>query len=172
MLLPPVVGFKLHGKLREGCTATDLVLYVTQMLRKKGVVGQFVEFYGAGLSALSLADRATVANMAPEYGATIGFFPVDEETLNYLRVSNRSPEQVALVEAYCKEQGLFRTDAQKDPLFASTLELDLATVTPSMAGPKRPQDRVDLPNVKANFREAFKDVRRARALKCTANRYK
>ena len=157
MLLPPVVGFKLHGKLREGCTATDLVLYVVQMLRKKGVVGQFVEFYGAGLSALSLADRATVANMAPEYGATIGFFPVDEESLNYLRVSNRAPEQVALVEAYCKEQGLFRTDSQKDPLFASTLELDLATVTPSMAGPKRPQDRVDLPNVKTNFRDAFKE---------------
>ena len=157
MLLPPVVGFKLHGKLREGCTATDLVLYVVQMLRKKGVVGQFVEFYGAGLSALSLADRATVANMAPEYGATIGFFPVDDETLNCLRVSDRSPEQIALVEAYCKEQGLFRTDAQKDPLFASTLELDLATVTPSMAGPKRPQDRVDLPSVKANFKDAFKE---------------
>ncbi len=157
MLLPPVVGFKLHGKLREGCTATDLVLYVVQMLRKKGVVGQFVEFYGAGLSALSLADRATVANMAPEYGATIGFFPVDDETLNYLRVSDRSADQIALVEAYCKEQGLFRTDAQKDPLFASTIELDLATVTPSMAGPKRPQDRVDLPGVKANFREAFKE---------------
>jgi len=159
MLLPPVVGFKLHGKLREGCTATDLVLYVTQMLRKKGVVGQFVEFYGAGLSALSLADRATVANMAPEYGATIGFFPIDNETLNYLRVSNRSAEQVALVEGYCKEQGLFRTDTQKDPLFASTLELDLSTVTPSMAGPRRPQDRVDLPNVKANFRDAFKDTK-------------
>jgi aconitate hydratase len=161
MLLPPVVGFKLHGKLREGCTATDLVLYVVQMLRKKGVVGQFVEFYGAGLSALSLADRATVANMAPEYGATIGFFPVDDETLNYLRVSDRSPEQIALVEAYCKEQGLFRTDAQKDPLFASTLELDLSTVTPSMAGPKRPQDRVDLPGVKANFKEAFKESKTA-----------
>jgi len=127
------------------------------MLRKKGVVGQFVEFYGAGLSALSLADRATVANMAPEYGATIGFFPVDDETLNYLRVSNRSEHQIALVEAYCKEQGLFRTDAQKDPLFASTIELDLATVTPSMAGPKRPQDRVDLRAVKANFKEAFKE---------------
>ncbi len=161
MLLPPVVGFKLHGKLREGCTATDLVLFVVQMLRKKGVVGQFVEFYGAGLSALSLADRATVANMAPEYGATIGFFPVDDETLNYLRVSNRSPEQIALVEAYCKEQGLFRTDAQKDPLFASTLELDLATVAPSMAGPRRPQDRVDLPNVKANFKEAFKESKQS-----------
>ena len=117
MLLPPVVGFKLHGKLREGCTATDLVLTVTQMLRKRGVVGKFVEFYGAGLSALSLADRATVANMAPEYGATIGFFPVDEETLNYLRVSNRDPEHIELVEAYCKEQGLFRVDEMKDPYF-------------------------------------------------------
>ncbi len=161
MLLPPVVGFKLHGKLKEGCTATDLVLTVTQMLRKRGVVGKFVEFYGAGLSALSLADRATVANMAPEYGATIGFFPVDEEALNYLRVSNRPAEQIALVEAYCKEQGLFRTDSMRDPIFASTLELDLATVVPSMAGPRRPQDRVELPNVKANFREAFKENKQA-----------
>jgi aconitate hydratase len=161
MLLPPVVGFKLHGKLPEGCTATDLVLTVTQMLRKRGVVGKFVEFYGAGLSALSLADRATVANMAPEYGATIGFFPVDEETLNYLRVSNRDPEHIALVEAYCKEQGLFRVDDMKDPIFGIAMELDLATVTPSMAGPKRPQDRVDLPNVKANFKEAFKENKTA-----------
>src|SRR5438067_3607575 len=111
MLLPPVIGFKLHGRLNEGCTATDLVLTVTQMLRKKGVVGKFVEFYGAGLSALSLADRATVANMAPEYGATMGFFPVDAETLAYLRFSNRDPELIALVDAYTKEQGLFRTDA-------------------------------------------------------------
>ena len=161
MLMPPVVGFKLHGKLHEGCTATDLVLTVTQMLRKKGVVGQFVEFYGAGLSALSLADRATVANMAPEYGATVGFFPVDEETLRYLRMSNRDPEHIALVEAYSKEQGLFRTDEQRDPIFASTIELDLASVVPSMAGPKRPQDRVELPNVKANFREAFKESKKA-----------
>jgi aconitate hydratase len=161
MLLPPVVGFKLHGKLREGCTATDLVLTVTQMLRKKGVVGQFVEFYGAGLSALSLADRATVANMAPEYGATIGFFPVDGETLNYLRTSNRDPELIALVEAYSKEQGLFRTDETPDPVFSSTIELDLAHVVPSLAGPKRPQDRVELPNVRANFKEAFKESKSA-----------
>ena len=115
MLLPPVVGFKLHGKLPEGATATDLVLTITQMLRKKGVVGKFVEFYGTGLSALSLADRATVANMAPEYGATMGFFPVDEETLDYLRFTNRDAELIALVEAYTKEQGLFRTDAHAGP---------------------------------------------------------
>ncbi|HEV3333877.1 MAG TPA: aconitate hydratase AcnA [Bryobacteraceae bacterium] len=155
MLLPPVVGFKLHGKMREGTTATDLVLTITQMLRKKGVVGKFVEFYGTGLSALALADRATVANMAPEYGATMGFFPVDQETLEYLKFTNRDAELVALVEAYTKEQGLFRTDATPDPVYADTLELDLATVTPSMAGPKRPQDRVELPDVKKNFAEAF-----------------
>jgi aconitate hydratase len=155
MLLPPVVGFKLHGRLREGTTATDLVLTVTQILRKKGVVGKFVEFYGTGLSALALADRATVANMAPEYGATMGFFPVDQETLEYMKFTNRDPELVALVEAYTKEQGLFRTDATPDPVYADTLELDLAAVTPSMAGPKRPQDRVELPAVKKNFAEAF-----------------
>ena len=155
MLLPPVVGFKLHGKLREGATATDLVLTITQMLRKKGVVGKFVEFYGTGLSALSLADRATVANMAPEYGATMGFFPVDQETLEYLKFSNRDPDLIALVEAYTKDQGLFRTDATTDPLYSDTLELDLAAVTPSMAGPKRPQDRVELPEVKKNFAAAF-----------------
>jgi aconitate hydratase len=155
MLLPPVVGFKLHGRLREGCTATDLVLTITQMLRKKGVVGKFVEFYGTGLSTLTLADRATVANMAPEYGATMGFFPVDQETLNYLKFSNRDSEVVALVEAYTKEQGLFRTDETPDPLYGDTLELDLSEVTPSMAGPKRPQDRVELPAVKKNFSDAF-----------------
>jgi aconitate hydratase len=155
MLLPPVVGFKLHGALREGCTATDLVLTITQMLRKKGVVGKFVEFYGTGLSALALADRATVANMAPEYGATMGFFPVDDETLAYLRMSNRSVELIALVEAYTKAQGLFRTDATPDPLYTDSLELDLATVNPSMAGPKRPQDRVELPGVPQNFHAAF-----------------
>ncbi len=155
MLLPPVVGFKLHGRLKEGCTATDLVLTITQILRKKGVVGKFVEFYGTGLSALSLADRATVANMAPEYGATMGFFPVDEETLAYLRFSNRPDDLVALVEAYTKEQGLFRTDATPDPQYSDTLELDLATVNPSMAGPKRPQDRVELPGVRKNFHDAF-----------------
>ncbi|MBV8906920.1 MAG: aconitate hydratase AcnA, partial [Acidobacteriia bacterium] len=155
MLLPPVVGFKLHGRLREGATATDLVLTITQILRKKGVVGKFVEFYGAGLSALSLADRATVANMAPEYGATMGFFPIDQETLDYLRFSNRSPDLIALVEAYAKEQGLFRTDETRDPLYSEDLELDLASVTPSMAGPRRPQDRVELPEVKKNFAAAF-----------------
>src|SRR5579863_10042506 len=155
MLLPEVVGFKLHGKLHEGCTATDLVLTVTQMLRKKGVVGKFVEFYGPGLSALSLADRATVANMAPEYGATMGFFPVDAETLAYLKFTNRGPDLIELVEAYTKEQGLFRTDATPDPQYADTLDLDLAKVTPSMAGPKRPQDRVELPDVRKNFHAAF-----------------
>jgi aconitate hydratase len=158
MLLPAVVGFKLFGKLPEGCTATDLVLTVTQMLRKKGVVGKFVEFYGAGLSALSVADRATIANMAPEYGATMGFFPVDDGTLQYLRTSNRDAHIIELVEAYSKEQLLFRTDATKDPLFSDTLELDLASVVPSMAGPKRPQDRLTLPEVKKNFRDAFKDA--------------
>jgi aconitate hydratase len=146
MLLPPVVGFKLTGRLPEGCTATDLVLTVTQMLRKKGVVGKFVEFYGAGLSALSLPDRATVANMAPEYGATMGFFPVDQETLEFLRFTNRDADQIALVEAYTKAQGLFRTDDTPDPVYVDTLELDLSAVTPSMAGPKRPQDRVELPH--------------------------
>ncbi len=163
MLLPPVIGFKITGKLDGGCTATDVVLTITQMLRKKGVVGKFVEFYGSGLSSLSLADRATVANMAPEYGATIGFFPVDSETLNYLRVSNRDAELVELVEAYCKEQGLFRTDEMKDPLFSDSLELDLATVVPSLAGPRRPQDRVSLPEVKKNFTDAFKDATKKHA---------
>ncbi|HTT63007.1 MAG TPA: aconitate hydratase AcnA [Bryobacteraceae bacterium] len=155
MLLPPVVGFKLHGRMNEGCTATDLVLTITQILRKKGVVGKIVEFYGPGLSALSLADRATVGNMAPEYGATSGFFPVDAETLAYLRFTNREPGLIALVEAYTKEQGLFRTDATPDPEYADKVDLDLATVTPSMAGPKRPQDRVNLPDVKKNFEAAF-----------------
>ncbi len=159
MLLPPVVGFKLHGRLKEGCTATDLVLTITQILRKKGVVGKFVEFYGPGLSALSLADRATVANMSPEYGATMGFFPVDQETLGYLKFTNRDPELIALVEAYTKAQGLFRTDDTPDPLYADTLELDLSEVTPSMAGPKRPQDRVELPEVSRNFHAAFPAAR-------------
>jgi len=158
MLLPAVVGFKLFGKLPEGCTATDLVLTVTQMLRKKGVVGKFVEFYGAGLSQLSVADRATIANMAPEYGATIGFFPVDEGTLAYLRTSNRDPHLIDLIEAYSKAQTLFRTDDTRDPLFSDTLELDLSTVVPSMAGPKRPQDRLTLPEVRKNFKDAFKDA--------------
>jgi aconitate hydratase len=151
MLLPQVVGFKLHGKLKEGVTATDLVLTVTQMLRKKGVVGKFVEFFGDGVAALPLADRATIANMAPEYGATIGFFPIDEQSLAYLHLSNRSEEQIALVEAYAKEQGLFLEQGAPDPEYNDTLELDLSTVVPSLAGPKRPQDRINLPDVKANF---------------------
>ena len=155
MLIPEVIGFKLHGKLPAGATATDLVLTCTEMLRKKKVVGKFVEFYGPGLSSLALADRATIANMAPEYGATMGFFPVDDETLKYLRLSGRSDEQVALVEAYCKAQGLFRTDATPDPIFTDTLDLDLSTVVPSLAGPKRPQDRVPLSESKAMFREAL-----------------
>jgi aconitate hydratase len=158
MLLPPVVGFKLHGRLREGSTATDLVLTITQLLRRKGVVGRFVEYYGPGLSALSLADRATVANMSPEYGATMGFFPVDDETLAYLRVTNRAPETIRLVEAYTKEQGLFRTEGMPDPLYADSLELDLASVVPSMAGPKRPQDRVELSGVARDFADAFPDA--------------
>jgi aconitate hydratase len=144
MLVPEVIGFKLHGKLPAGATATDLVLTVTEMLRKKKVVGKFVEFYGTGLSSLPLADRATIANMAPEYGATMGFFPVDEETLKYLRLSGRDEQHVQLVEAYTKEQGLFRTDATPDPVFTDAVELDLGTVEPSLAGPKRPQDRVPL----------------------------
>ncbi|MBK6922836.1 MAG: aconitate hydratase AcnA [Deltaproteobacteria bacterium] len=155
MLIPQVVGFKLHGTLPDGATATDLVLTVTQMLRKHGVVNKFVEFYGPGLSALSLTDRATIANMAPEYGATCGFFPIDDETLAYLRFTNRPEATVALVEAYAKAQGLFRTDATPDPVFSSSIELDLATVESSLAGPKRPQDRVALPNVKANFLDAL-----------------
>ncbi|HSJ64542.1 MAG TPA: aconitate hydratase AcnA, partial [Gemmatimonadaceae bacterium] len=154
MLIPEVVGFKLHGKLPPGATATDLVLTVTQMLRAKKVVGKFVEFYGAGLSNLSLADRATIGNMAPEYGATVGFFPVDAETLKYLRFTGRDEHHVRLVEAYCQAQGLFRTDDTPDPIFSDTLELDLGTVEPSLAGPKRPQDRVPLRLAKAMYREA------------------
>ncbi|MFN5600416.1 MAG: aconitate hydratase AcnA [Gemmatimonas sp.] len=155
MLIPEVIGFKLHGKLPAGATATDLVLTCTEMLRKKKVVGKFVEFYGPGLSSLALADRATIANMAPEYGATMGFFPVDAETLKYLRLSGRSDEQVALVEAYTKAQGLFRTDATPDPVFTDTLELDLGTVVPSLAGPKRPQDRIALTDSKSKYTEAL-----------------
>jgi aconitate hydratase len=151
MLIPDVVGFRLHGQLREGTTATDLVLTVTEMLRKKGVVGKFVEFYGTGLSSLSVPDRATIANMAPEYGATMGFFPVDAETLNYLQFTGRKQEQIALVEAYCKEQTLFRTDSTPEPSFSDKLELDLGSVEPTVAGPKRPQDRVPLRHAKSSF---------------------
>jgi aconitate hydratase len=151
MLVPQVVGFKLTGKLREGATATDLVLTVTEMLRKLGVVGKFVEFYGAGISELSLADRATIANMAPEYGATCGFFPVDAETLRYLRLTGRKAEQIALVEAYYKEQGLFHTATAPEAEYSQTISLDLATVEPSVAGPKRPQDRVLLKDAGPSF---------------------
>jgi len=151
MLIPEVVGFKMHGRLPEGATATDLVLTVTQMLRKKGVVGKFVEYYGTGLSSLTVPDRAVLSNMSPEYGATMGFFPVDAETLAYLRFTGREEEHVQLVEAYAKEQGIFRTDATPDPVFTDTLELDLATVEPTLAGPKRPQDRVLLREAKPAF---------------------
>ena len=154
-LTPKVVGFKLKGRLREGVTATDLVLTVTEILRKKGVVDKFVEFYGDGLSQMTLADRATVANMAPEYGATMGFFPVDAEALRYLRQTGRSEEEVRRVERYTKEQGIFRTDQSPDPEYSETLELDLAAVTPSLAGPKRPQDRVPLSAMKSAFRQAL-----------------
>ncbi|MFY7993747.1 MAG: aconitate hydratase AcnA [Bacteriovoracaceae bacterium] len=150
MLIPEVVGFKLTGKVKEGVTATDVVLTVTQMLRKKGVVDKFVEFFGPGLKDLSLADRSTIANMAPEYGATCGFFPVDEKTIEYLRFTGRDEDRVQLVEAYAKEQGFWRNDS-KDPIFTDTLELDLTTVEPSLAGPKRPQDRVALSNLAQGF---------------------
>ncbi|MDB5368409.1 MAG: aconitate hydratase [Rhodospirillales bacterium] len=151
MVLPEVVGFRLTGALKEGATATDLVLTVTQMLRKKGVVGRFVEFFGNGVGALSLADRATIGNMAPEYGATCGFFPIDQETLRYLAFTGRDAQRVKLVEAYAKAQGMWRDDKTPDPVFTDVLELDLATVEPSLAGPRRPQDRIALSGVKANF---------------------
>ncbi len=151
MLIPDVIGFKLVGAVKEGVTATDLVLTVTQMLRKKGVVGKFVEFYGPGLAHLPLADRATIGNMAPEYGATCGFFPVDDTTLEYLRLSGRDQHRINLVREYAKAQGMFREADSPDPVFTDTLELDLSTVEPSMAGPKRPQDRVALSNAGAAF---------------------
>ncbi len=151
MLIPDVIGMKLMGELPLGTTATDLVLTATQMLRKKGVVDKFVEFYGPGLSSLGLADRATIANMAPEYGATMGFFPVDAETIRYLERTGRDAHTVKVAEAYYKAQGLFRTDATPDPEFTATLELDLSTVKSSMAGPKRPQDLVPLDTLKRNF---------------------
>ena len=162
MLIPEVIGFKLTGKLREGVTATDLVLTVTQMLRKKGVVGKFVEFFGPGLNDMSVADRATIGNMAPEYGATCGFFPVDQKTVDYLRTTSRTDERVALVEAYAKAQGMWRTAETPDPVFTDTLELDLADVVPSLAGPKRPQDRVTLDTAKPEFVGAMeKEFRKA-----------
>ncbi|BBI64222.1 hypothetical protein HSBAA_55280 [Vreelandella sulfidaeris] len=161
MLIPEVIGFKLTGKLREGITATDLVLTVTEMLRKKGVVGKFVEFYGDGLKDLPLADRATIANMAPEYGATCGFFPVDEETLNYMRLTGREDEQVALVEAYSKAQGLWR-EPNDEPVFTDALHLDMTEVEASLAGPKRPQDRVALQDMAAAFNKFMQEDTKAK----------
>ncbi len=161
MLIPEVVGFRLSGQLREGATATDLVLTVTQMLRQQGVVGKFVEFYGPGLDHLSLADRATIANMAPEYGATCGFFPIDGETLRYLAFSGRDPHQVRLVEAYAKAQGLWRESDQPEPLFTASLELDLGAVEPSLAGPRRPQDRIALSAAAARFADYLAETGRS-----------
>jgi len=158
MLIPEVMGVKFSGKLSDGVTATDLVLTVTEKLREKGVVGKFVEFFGPGVSELSLAERAVVANMAPEYGATAGFFPVDQETLNFLKLTGRNPEQVALAEVYLKEQGLFRYGADERIVYSDTLELDLSAVVPSMAGPKRPQDRVTLKEVKPSFKKVLDET--------------
>jgi len=155
MLIPEVIGFRLTGKLKEGVTATDLVLTVTQMLRKKGVVNKFVEFFGPGLDSMTLADRATIANMAPEYGATCGFFPVDKETVNYLTMSGRDSHRIALVEAYCKAQGLYRDTGSADPVFTDTLTLELSDVVPSMAGPKRPEGRIALTDIKSGFAAAL-----------------
>jgi aconitate hydratase len=157
MLIPQVLGFELHGELPEGATATDLVLTVTQMLRERGVVGMFVEFYGAGLAGLPIADRATIGNMSPEFGSTCAIFPIDAETLTYLELSGRPPEQIALVEAYAKEQALWHDEHSEQPTFSSTIELDLATVEPSLAGPKRPQDRVALSDARGAFRRALHD---------------
>ncbi len=151
MLLPEVIGFRLTGKLKEGVTATDLVLTVTQMLRKKGVVGKFVEFFGAGLDNMSLADRATIGNMGPEYGATCGFFPVDQETLKYMNMTGRDEHRLELVEAYCRAQGMWRDSSSADPVFTDVLELDMGDVVPSMAGPKRPEGRIPLENIGSGF---------------------
>ena len=159
MLVPEVIGFRLDGKLSEGTTATDLVLTVVEMLRQKGVVGKFVEFYGSGLSTLSLEDQATIANMAPEYGATCGFFPVDVDSIEYLKSTGRDPDRVALVEAYAKEQGMWRADDTPDPVFSSTLELNMGDVVPSISGPKRPQDRVTLAGADIAFANAAKAIK-------------
>ena len=158
MLIPEVIGFKLVGKLREGATATDLVLTVTNMLRKKGVVGKFVEFFGEGLDHLPLADRATIANMAPEYGATCGIFPIDAETINYLKLTARDADRIALVEAYAKAQGMWRDASYKEPVFTDTLELDVGSVEPCIAGPKRPQDKVLLSTANTSFSSAFAEL--------------
>jgi aconitate hydratase len=162
MLIPDVIGFKLTGKLREGVTATDLALQITQMLRRKGVVGKFVEFYGAGLSSLPVADRTVIGNMSPEYGSTVAIFPIDALTLEYLRLTGRAQEQIDLVEAYAKAQGMFRTDDSPEPRFSDTLALDLGDVVPNLAGPRRPQDRVPLTDVKATFAVALEEWQNAR----------
>jgi aconitate hydratase len=169
MLIPQVVGFRLHGKLREGSTATDLVLTVTEMLRKAGVVGKFVEFFGAGVPTLSLADRATIANMAPEYGATCGIFPIDDETLRYLRLTGRAPADVELVDAYAREQGLFHTSSTPEADYTNVLDLDLGSVEPSVAGPKRPQDRVSLFQTRKSFEDALPSLAKPKAKKKPAN---
>ena len=157
MLIPQVLGFRLHGRLPEGTTATDLVLTVTEMLRRRGVVGMFVEFFGAGVGALPIADRATIGNMSPEFGSTCAIFPIDAETLRYLELSGRDPEQIALVEAYAREQGMWHDESSEEPTFTDTIELDLGSVEPSLAGPKRPQDRVSLSGAREAFKEALRD---------------
>src|SRR6266542_6739041 len=157
MLTPRVVGFRLHGELPEGSTATDLVLTVTELLRRHGVVGKFVEFYGPGVGNVPVENRATIGNMSPEYGSTVAIFPVDGETLRYLEFTGRSPEQIALVEAYTKEQGLFH-DPDVEPIYSERIELDLSTVVPSLAGPTRPQDRIALTEAKAAFRRALAEM--------------
>ena len=169
MLIPLVVGVKLTGRLREGATATDLVLTITEMLRKHGVVGKFVEYFGPGLRDLPLADRATIANMSPEYGATCGIFPVDKETLKYLKLTGRSAEQIALVEAYCREQGLFHDDKTPEAEYSELLALDLATVEPSLAGPKRPQDRVVLSQAGESFNKALPSLIKPKSAAATAS---
>src|SRR5258708_21906742 len=155
MLIPQVLGFRLVGTMLEGATATDLVLTITERLRKQGVVGKFVEFFGPGLTHLTIADRATLGNMCPEYGATIAIFPIDDMTLDYLRLTGREPDQVALVEAYARAQGMFRTAGDPDPVYSETIEIDLTCVEPSLAGPRRPQDRVALHNAKSGFRSSL-----------------
>ena len=169
MLIPEVIGFRLSGKLQQGATATDLVLRVVEMLRKKGVVEKFVEFFGPGLNNLKLADRATLANMAPEYGATIGFVPVDNETLNYLRGTGRPDSLVQRIESYCKAQGIFRTSNTPDPEFSDTLELDLSTVEPALAGPKRPQDRVNLSQMQPTWQKTLRASRKDRGFELSEN---
>ena len=170
MLIPQVIGFRLNGKLREGTTATDLVLTVTDMLREHGVVGKFVEFFGDGLAELPLADRATLGNMAPEFGSTCGIFPIDDQTIRYLQLSGRDEKQVALVEAYAKAQGLWRVDGQPDPLYTDVLELDLGDVQPSLAGPKRPQDRILLADAASTYREQSAELLKREARSATVTR--